>query len=268
MGTSKKNRQHKHEAGQRPWRDVSTFAGGPGQKWTRWASWGVVGGLLLVCAAIWVAFPDRAPTPAAGPAPATTTKPSAPASASVCPATVESTEIPQAGPADISWTALYGNAWPTSAAIGPTKTVDGIAQCFQHSPAGAALAAVNIIQSTRTVDTVTAQKILATQFVQNAGLETATAELTKTYATQPPEGRVWGRVVGFKVESYRPDQAVLLLVEYWPQRGQYTGYDVTVAWVDGDWKVQLTSDGQTSRNGDITVDPTGFTRWETPATTR
>ena len=263
---SKSKKEPKYETGKRPWRDASTFAGGPGQKWTLWASWGVLLLVVLVCAVIWFSLPNKTPT-AAGPAPKTvTSSTAAPARQTVCPSTESSTQIPTSAPADVTWKALYGNTWPASASAGPTRTVDGVAQCFQHSPTGAAFAAVNIMQTLRVNDTSAALQILDSQFIANAGSDVARRELPVTYSTQPPAGRVWGRTVGFKVESYRPGQAVLLLVENWPQRGQYTGYDITMVWQNGDWRVQLDNDGRTSLNGDITVDPGSYIPWETAAT--
>jgi hypothetical protein len=257
---SRGTKKSKYEPGQRPWRDQSTFAGGPGQKWTLWASAITLGLLGIVCLLIWVMPTGSTSTPVT--AATTTSTPTAAPTSGVCPAGPSSTDIPQAAPADLQWTALYGNTWPTSATVGPTKTVDGVAQCFQHSPAGAALAGVNIMQSVRVVDLAAAEKIIAAQFVAGPGQQATLTGIQATYPTQPPQGRAWGRVVGFKIESYTAEQAVVLMVENWPQRGQYTGYDLTLKWVDGDWKVHLTDTGQPSLNGDITVDPTGFTPWE------
>jgi hypothetical protein len=93
--------------------------------------------------------------------------------------------------------------------------------------------------------------------VQNEGLVKASAGIAKTYAAQPRAAV--GRTMGFKVLSYTDAQAQILLVENWPQRGQYTGFTVTLRWVDADWKILLEPTGQLSSTPDITVDPNGFT---------
>ncbi|WP_426624533.1 hypothetical protein ACPPVW_18580 [Leifsonia sp. McL0607] len=126
------------------------------------------------------------------------------------------------------------------------------------------MAAVNILQTIRTADVPSALQILDAQYVRNDGLTAAQQQLPTTYATQPPESRVWGRSVGYRVESFTAEQAVVLLVESWPQRGQYTGFDVTLVWQNGDWAVQLAPDGSTSLNGQITVDPDGYIPWQRP----
>ncbi|MFJ3395346.1 hypothetical protein [Leifsonia aquatica] len=255
-------------SGVKSWWAGTTFAGGEGKPWTLWASWLVIGGLLVACGVVWLVPQPAGPAhdaAAAGPAPTTTrnatTKPD---TVSPCPSRPTSEEITDHAPADITWQAAYGTSWPVSADVGPTKTVDGIARCFQHSPQGAAMAAVNIMQTTRTADAPDALAILAAQYVANGGRDIAQKQLPATYATQPPQSRVWGRTVGYRVESFTAGQAVVLLVESWPQRGQYTGFDVTLVWQDGDWAIQLASDGSTSLNGQITVDPTGYTPWQKP----
>ncbi len=73
------------------------------------------------------------------------------------------------------------------------------------------------------------------------------------------ESRPWGRSLGFKIISFTPDVAQVLLVEQWAGVGQYLGWGTTLVWTDGDWRLQFLDDGQLSVNGSITVDPNGFT---------
>ena len=255
----KQKQQNAGEPGTRPWRDVSTFAGGPGQKWTLWASLIVLVLLTGGSAFILVPKPWMEQSQASGTEPTPST---APEPTSNCPVT-PSSPSDEAAPSDLTWTVAYGNSWPTSAAAGPRKTADGIAQCFAHSPAGAAMAAVGTIQAVRAADTKTAQQLLTTRYVQNEGVAKASAGIAKTYAAQPPQSRQWARTMGFKVLAYSEREAQILLVENWPQRGQYTGFAVTLRWADGDWKIVLEPSGQTSNDPEITVDPNGYTPWET-----
>lgn len=249
------------------WWSASTFGGGPGKTWTLWLSWILVGGMMVACGVIWLLPQDSGPSheaKPAGPVPSATPKSTDGADPAPCPPHPVTDGTPDRAPDDISWRAQYGTTWPVSATAGPTRNVDGIDRCFQHSPQGAAMAAVNILQSTRTADIPTALQILDAQYVRNDGLSAAQQQLPTTYATQPPQARVWGRSVGYRVESFTANQAVVLLVESWPQRGQYTGFDVTLVWQHGDWAVQLAPDGSTSLNGQITVDPNGYIPWQRP----
>lgn len=264
-----KQKKDTGEQGARPWRDTSVFAGGPGQKWTLPAS--IILVVLLVVIGLAVLFlPKVFPSRPAGQdastisptsTPKTATSNSTAPSAQDCPASPVD-EGASGSPSDISWAVQYGNSWPVSASTGPTKTIDGLGRCFARSPAGAALAAVNLTQTVRTADLATAQKILDAQYVQNEGVKAAAAGIAKAYEAQPPQSRQWGRTMGFKVLAFTGDAAQILLVENWPQRGQYTGFTVNVVWSGGDWKVRLEDSGQTSSTPEITVDPNGFTRWE------
>src|SRR5690606_20237071 len=48
-------------------------------------------------------------------------------------------------PADLEWQEVAGVALPVSASQGPQNTSDGLATGFAHDPAGAVLAAINIV---------------------------------------------------------------------------------------------------------------------------
>ncbi len=83
-------------------------------------------------------------------------------------------------PKDLTWKSVHGTSWPVSASVGPKRDVDGLGYCFDRSPIGAALAAVGELQSSRTADAETLDRIFTTQFVQNKGLEVARTEAAKT----------------------------------------------------------------------------------------
>ncbi len=246
--------------GQRPWKDVSVFAGGPGQKWTGPAS--IILIAVLIVGSLVILFMPRPQAPEAEISSAPSAEPGGEDGGEhVCPETAFDAQALDA-PADLAWSAEVGTSWPESATVGPTKDIDGISRCFAHTPIGAALAAVNLTQSVRVADLDRAQQILEVQYVANEGRSVAAAGIAKIYADQPPATRQWGRAMGFKILAFSEDQARVLLVENWPQRGQYTGYSVTLHWVDGDWKIALETTGQPSADGEITVDPDGFTPWE------
>lgn len=263
---SKKTKQNKSGLeGRRPWRDVSTFAGGPGQKWTGVAAPVLIVSLLLVAGFI-VFWPQNDPsttssTPSgASSAPAASTQPDG-AEAGSCPAVdVHKTEVDP--PADLEWVSVHGNSWPVSATAGPTKTIDDIAQCFDRSPIGAALAAVNAIQSFRTADLDEALQILDARFVQNMGSEKTAEGVTKKYPEQPAASRPLVGETGYTVMMFTEDTARIQLVEHWPGKSQFIGYTVTLQWRDGDWRVELLDSGQPYPDHEpITVDPDAFTRW-------
>jgi hypothetical protein len=247
------------------WREASTFFGGPGRKWTGWAAPILLVALIGFAAIIlFVPRPETTPatsTPVAtGNAPDKPTETADEAGQASCPASPVNADA-TAPPNDLEWVSVYGNSWPVSDELGPRKVGSVIGECFDRSPIGAALAAVNTMQAIRLAETDTAMQILDTRFLQNAGVDVAREGIAETYATSAPQDRPWGRVMGYKVLSFTADAAEVLLIEDWPQRGQYTGAAVTVLWSQGDWKVQLDESGRTAPNADITVDPDSFTRW-------
>lgn len=238
----------------------STFGGGPGTGSGLVVAWSIIT-VFIICTA-WALWPAttpgtvtaRRPQSSAPHTPAVSTAPDA------CPAGPESDTPAEAPPADLSWAAAYGS-WPVSATAGPTTIVDGIHRCFAHSQLGAALAAVNIIQGVRVNGLDVAAAMVNAQFEPGPGQQAVLAGITASYPANPPESRSWGRVIGFKVVAYTPDEARIVSVESWPQAAQYLGETITVVWDGGDWKVQPEPDGKTNAAGTITVDPGSFILW-------
>lgn len=248
--------------GRRPWRDVSTFAGGPGQKWTGIAARVFLAVLILVAALVvlWPQ-PDTSTSPAETPTRASDASQPDGAGEGDCPAVdVQKTEVDP--PKDLEWVSVHGNSWPVSATVGPKKTDVDVPGCFDRSPVGAALAAVNTIQSFRTADLDDALQILDARFVHNTGSEKTAEGVSKTYPEQPASSRPLVLETGYTVMMFTPDTARIQLVEQWPGKSQFTGFTVTLQWVDGDWRVELLDSGQPyPDNEPITVDPGSFTRW-------
>lgn len=261
----KKQKKDRYESGQRPWRDVSTFAGGPGRVWTLWASVILLVGIVAVAVVV-VLRPADGPGVDGAPRPesSSTSTPEGDVDADegegLCPE-VSVDESATTPPGDLEWVSVYGNSWPVSHSVGPKVDVDGLGHCFDRSPIGAALAAVNLYTSLSAADVDTAHRILGTQYVQNAGVPAAIEQIDEFFVEQPPQTRPLPRVLGYQVMHFDEDRAIVLLAESWPTAAQYMGVYVTVVWAGGDWKVQLADDGGTSVNGRITVDPDGFTRW-------
>lgn len=246
------------------WLESSVFLGGPGKRWTLWVSSILVA--TVIAASLVVLFWPRPGTdqPSAdGSATAGTSAQQQPANEDECePAAWDDSDIMP--PTDLTWTSVAGNQWPMSATTGPTRTIDGLAGCFAHSPIGAALAAVNLTQSLRTADQDTAHDILAAQYVDNDGRRIAADDIDTYFPQQPQESRQFGAVVGYTFVGYTDTIARVVLVEKWPQRVQFTGYTVTVQWSGDDWQVLLDASGQPSPDGEITIDPEAFTYWEVP----
>lgn len=247
--------------------NTSTFGGGTGKQWTLITSWALVGVLIVLAAvALW-------PTGTPGQEPRATSSttgdeaPSAddggghPDEHGGCPVGATSDARPTAAPSDIEWEAAYGSTWPVSASVGPTATVDGVARCFEHSPMGAALAAVNILEGVRVLGLEEATAVIDAQFADTPGKQVVRDGIAQASPDNPPEQRVGPRLLGFKIVSYTPDEARIVCVEAWPNAPQYTGETITVVWVDGDWRMQVEDDGKITAYGTVTVDPGSYLPW-------
>ena len=255
---SKKQKNTQPREGSRPsWREASTFTGGPGRAWTGIAAPVFLVVIVLIAAAV-VFWPRGADT--TGPSTGAPTTPDEAVSESVCPAAEKE---PDAGdpPADLSWVAVQGFAWPISASVGPKVDADGVSQCFDRSPIGAALAAVNAAASIRSADVDEAHLLLDTLFVDNAGRDVSAESIDELYPTTPPSSRPATRQMGYRVLAFNDDLARIQLVEELPGAGQFTGTTYTLRWMEGDWRVELEDDGNPSDPLMITVDPDSFTRW-------
>lgn len=197
--------------------------------------------------------PDAAAT--ASPAPASST-PTADAGGIGCKAPpVDDRKVP----ADLRWAAVDGVTWPVSDSTGPTSTTDGFPACFEHSPVGAALAAVTFLYSQ-----VDHTPLDTTQFyvADSPGKDVLLEQLKGNPPSELKESIDSNGVtiVGFQVEEYDGDRAMVRVVLRFPgsATGQ-RGLPFPMVWADGDWKVKPLDTGSTGQATD--VGPTEYTPW-------
>lgn len=149
-----------------------------------------------------------------------------------------------AGPAApvISWSIVGRSPVPASAVHGPRTTEGGRATGFSHDALGAALAAVNI--SYRLASEVGPQVYEATAREQCYGDITATIEQIRNSFTTAQPGSTIPSEYWYKVTSGDPagDLTLISIALKTPQSvafGGYAGLDLTLRWVDGDWRLQV-----------------------------
>jgi hypothetical protein len=142
----------------------------------------------------------------------------------------------------ISWSIIGGQPVPASPIAGPRNTEGGRATGFSHDALGAALAAVNI--GARLSSETGPAVYETTARTQCFGDVNATLEQIRTSFSPAPAGsatpsEVWYRVVGGDPAA---DLVLLSLAAKTPQSvasGGYVGFDRTLRWVDGDWRMQI-----------------------------
>lgn len=156
---------------------------------------------------------------------------------------------PAAGPAastapPISWSTVGDQPVPASPVAGPRHTEGGLAKGFSHDTLGAALAAVNI--SVRLASEVGPQVYEATAREQCFGdVDTEVQQIRNSFSTVPA-GAVKPSEIWYRVTSGDPtsDLVLMSIAAKTPQSvasGGYAALDMTMRWVDGDWKLQVPS---------------------------
>jgi hypothetical protein len=229
-------------------------------KITLWLSFGVLGAAVI--AALIIFFlptensndaPDVAAT--ASPAPASS-KPTADAGGVGCKAPPsDDRKVPN----DLRWAAVDGVTWPVSDSTGPTTTTDGFPACFEHSPVGAALAAVTFLYSQIEHSPLDSSKFyLADSVGKDVLLEQVQGNPASELKESLEENGV--TMVGFQIEEYDENRAAVRLVLRFPgsATGQ-RGLPFPMVWVDGDWKVKPLDTGSTGQATDVGA--TEYTPW-------
>jgi len=238
---------------------------GLGRWW--WASAVVVG--VIVLAGGWVAFipagsSAHSSTPTvtvtAGESHLSTPASAAPTSSAPavsdawadlgCNGTAGTSKIPTQPPPGVSWVSLGAMSVPTSDQLGPRRLQAPYRECFQHSPAGALLAAANIGPAA-SVDPAQGSKVLLRQMTPGAGRDSQISDLE-----DPSSGPGTASPAGFTFGACAPKVCQLTLLE--TGGGYYVQIQMSMIWSGGDWKV----DGQAAPSPAVgTTMPVGYVPW-------
>jgi hypothetical protein len=163
---------------------------------------------------------------------------------------------PSQPPADVTWRPMNGANIPLSATAGPTQQFGPILWCFAHTPMGAVMAASIIPRHMSGADWRAASD---QQLVAGIGREVFEARRasittgTPQYTANTP--------AGFQVVTYSPQTAtVRLLIRQ--SAAAYVSADFTVAWDNGDWKLQPLSAGELYTPVTQVTALAGFVMWK------
>lgn len=237
--------------------------GGLGTWW--WAAMTLV--VLVVLGLVWVLFAGRdsesaAPTgstatPSAGvgstPAqtPAASSK-SEPATAqwpdAGCHGTPASPVPPAEALTDLTWEPVLTSALPSSNTVGPARVDGPVRTCYQHSPAGALMAAVNINVALFVPEQ--GEKVIEAQVTTGPGKDDRLAALARSDG-QP------GNIVGYRIGACVPARCNVEVVT--SGQGVYGAGLVPMVWSEGDWKIDGSLPSPSA--GLVQGIPQGFTPW-------
>lgn len=158
-------------------------------------------------------------------------------------------------PADLTWTTVAGIALPFSPTAGPRDTRNGRARTFAHTQAGAVLAAVHL--TVRTAPQVGPAVFNPTLAEQVTGPDTTAMRQQvnhdyhqlHTEAHLPygkPVGRIRAALRGYRIASYHPTHAtVLILATTTDTTGtpHYTATTIDLRWTGHDWALYAPTGG-------------------------
>lgn len=151
---------------------------------------------------------------------------------------------------DVTWTPFLTAAIPSSPTLGPTRTAAGSAlrQCFQHSPAGALMAAANIVLGLNVANGAT---MIKQQYVAGPGELKALSD--RAQDTDPAPAQIVGyQLVGCTATACNVNLALF-------GGGHYLTGVVPMTWRGGDW---LVDGSQNIPDGGLVAGiPAGFSGW-------
>lgn len=134
---------------------------------------------------------------------------------------------------DVTWQQVGALAAPVSTRYGPRKVSgpDGaIRQCYQHSPAGAVIAAVNITIGGS--DVAAGNQVVQTQFTSGKGKQEALDQEAQAGSAT---------VAGFQVQACTASKCLVSVAV--SGGGNYGAATVPLVWSGGDWMIDGTVTG-------------------------
>lgn len=162
----------------------------------------------------------------------------------------------------LQWVTVQGFRVPASAHAGPRVTSSGLAHGFADTPAGAVLAAANIVTRTAWECGPGVFGPTVEKQVTGAGamalLQNDVAGWQQNASRLP--GLVYPQLTAYAVDSYTPGDAMLSIIIGAAGSGGASMYSVTpvkVRWTDGDWPVVAPPGG--TWPGFYVPSPAGYT---------
>lgn len=182
----------------------------------------------------------------------------------VCPPVrSDDVERPAEAPDDVSWELFQTLALPWSVSAGPMVVEGDVARCYARTPTGALIAAVQI--DARYFLARDWRTVVQKQVEPGVGARTYTSRRDADEAdfgpASPPVPGSLMQIAGFRVTGYDERTAVVELVRRSNSSGFLKVTELTVVWTDGDWKLQLKTDGADSVPARAVDSLEGFTPW-------
>lgn len=169
-----------------------------------------------------------------------------------------------AGPTHVRWQPFQGVALP-SADQGPKKLADGAATGFEHSPAGAALAA--IVHTVRLSVAADSQwpEIVRNEIVPDKARDEWSVNRLQLSLTGPAAAEYAPRLLGYKITGYTDQRSAVDVYTEYSDNSKAVNH-TTVEWFGNDWRLRLPDPDSTARPIEAIDElPTDIVKLEAPA---
>ncbi|MEV4125109.1 hypothetical protein [Nocardia sp. NPDC049707] len=152
---------------------------------------------------------------------------------------------PTAAPTHVRWQPFQGVALPT-ADQGPKRISDGAATGFEHSPIGAALAAiVHTVRLSVAADSQWAD-IVRQEVVPNKARDVWAVNRVQLSITGPAAPEYVPRVLGYKITGYTDATSAVDVYTAYSDNSKAVNH-TTVEWFGNDWRLRLPDPESTAR---------------------
>ncbi|WP_262338938.1 hypothetical protein [Gordonia sp. CNJ-863] len=165
------------------------------------------------------------------------------------------TQPPTAPPTDVSWTTFSGVQVPC-ADQGPKDCYGSAPTGYEHTGAGAALAAISATIRMSIADDVVWPKVVGALVSPSPARDQWSINRVRISIVHPVEKDQAPVVEGYTIDSYTPQKATVGIITRQPDKS-LTRTTATVVWsVTGDWLLELpATDNTTPRVQAITTAP-------------
>jgi hypothetical protein len=168
-----------------------------------------------------------------------------------------------AAPTDVRWQPFQGVPLP-HAAQGPRSMADGAATGFEHSPRGAAIAALtHSVRLAVAADTQWA-KVAAGEVVPGTAKDEWAINRVQLSITGPAAPEFAPRLLGYKITGYTDRHSTVDVYTEYSDRSKAV-HHTAVEWFGEDWRLRLPDPDSTARPIDpIDAVPTDIVKVEAP----
>lgn len=173
--------------------------------------------------------------------------------------TIEMTGTLTAAP-PTTWQLLGTTYVPSVDGHGPGRIDDdGYRHCFARTPTGALLAITNYRAIPNLNSDALYEKFVRTGVAPGPGRE-AGLEKLKQPNTEPPQEPITFQTIAFRILSYDGNSALVETVNQ-TSRGYKLAWATHLVWVEGDWKLLPSDDGNDLTEPTIVTSLNGYILW-------